>query len=545
MAIFGNSQTSNRGTEDFLRQLSSQFLYGRVLDINQTTTLFNGNITVEIMGVKSSPEKSTVVNAKPFFPNIKNYPLTNEVVFLIAGPSAKYSENSGGVAYYYLTALNLWGNVNTNPTPNPYQDTATPSTNKSLDQIEAGSPNQSTPTPTSNFKPGTYFTEKANIFPLYPFEGDVIVEGRFGNSLRFGSTDTTTPSKYSDEKTIESYGAEQTFISGETKISKELISSLQKLNSTVSYFANRFPQYTTKIIIIGGESLVPNQRNLFQGKLAELRATNLETALASYPYLKGDISIQTQVGSTPYDINTDNPEDPKYTAEQFVKIQVTLAGTKKVLNQQDVISLNPWSSGSTNGDPITILRNGQPNIPFNAQRLTVEDINQDLASVWMTSTQQIPINVASVNDYASYEPDMAPTLPNQYKGNQVILNSGRLVLNSKTDHLLLSSNKSINLNAQESVNVDVTGDFIVQAGQILLGSKDASESVLLGDSTINLLQQILQDQKTLLDVLSGQVGVPTGTLLAPTATIAALVSSNLSGYIAQLDGLKSDYVKVE
>ena len=41
--------------------------------------------------------------------------------------------------------------------------------------------------------------------------------------------------------------------------------------------------------------------------------------------------------------------------------------------------------------------------------------------------------------------------PNQYKGNQVILNAGRLLLNSKSDHLLLSSNKSINLNAQESV----------------------------------------------------------------------------------------------
>jgi len=545
MAIFGNNQTSNRGTEDFIRQLSSQFLYGRVLNINQTTTLFNGNLTVEIMGVKTSPEKSNVVNAKPFFPNIKNYPLVNEVVFLIAGPNAKYSENSGGVAYYYLTALNLWGNVNTNPTPNPYQDTSTPSTNKTLDQVEAGSPNQSTSNLNPTFKPGTYFTEKSNIFPLYPFEGDVIIEGRFGNSLRFGSTDTTPPTKYSEEKVVENYGADQNFNSGESKISKELLSSLQKLNSTVEYFTKRFPQYTSKITIIGGESLVPNQSNFPQGKLAELRAKNLETALNSYPYLKGDITIQTEIGSTPYDINIDTPSDPKYIAEQFVKIQVFLVGTKMVLNQQDVIYLNPWSSGSTNGDPITILRNGQPNIPFNAQRLIVEDINQDLSSIWMSSTQQIPINVASVNDYTSYEPDMAPALPNQYKGNQVILTSGRLLLNSKSDHLLLSSNKSINLNAQESINVDVTGDFVVQAGQILLGSKDASESVLLGDSTISLLQQILQDQKTLLDVLSGQVGVPTGTLLAPTATIAALVSNNLSGYIAQLDGLKSDYVKVE
>jgi hypothetical protein len=35
---------------------------------------------------------------------------------------------------------------------------------------------------------GDYFQEKSNLKPLLPFEGDFIVEGRWGQSIRFGST---------------------------------------------------------------------------------------------------------------------------------------------------------------------------------------------------------------------------------------------------------------------------------------------------------------------------------------------------------------------
>ena len=35
---------------------------------------------------------------------------------------------------------------------------------------------------------GNYFTERLDIQPLLPFEGDTIIEGRFGNSIRFGAT---------------------------------------------------------------------------------------------------------------------------------------------------------------------------------------------------------------------------------------------------------------------------------------------------------------------------------------------------------------------
>jgi hypothetical protein len=35
---------------------------------------------------------------------------------------------------------------------------------------------------------GEYFKENLSIQPLLPFEGDTIVEGRFGNSIRLGAT---------------------------------------------------------------------------------------------------------------------------------------------------------------------------------------------------------------------------------------------------------------------------------------------------------------------------------------------------------------------
>ena len=49
---------------------------------------------------------------------------------------------------------------------------------------------------------GKYFQEQINIKPLLPYEGDMILEGRFGNSIRFGSTNNSqeisNPNGWSD-----------------------------------------------------------------------------------------------------------------------------------------------------------------------------------------------------------------------------------------------------------------------------------------------------------------------------------------------------------
>jgi hypothetical protein len=153
---------------------------------------------------------------------------------------------------------------------------------------------------------------------------------------------------------------------------------------------------------------------------------------------------------------------------------------------------NTWSSTGTNGDPITILRNGQGNQTDEGWIPTIEDINNDDASIYLTSTQKIPLKAASTS-YNSYS-NNPPTNPTQYSGKQVILNSGRLVLNTTEDHLLLSSKQSVNINAITNFNVDAP-QSVIQSSKVLLGGINATEPVLKGNTTINLLNELV-DQLT-------------------------------------------------
>jgi hypothetical protein len=185
-------------------------------------------------------------------------------------------------------------------------------------------------------------------------------------------------------------------------------------------------------------------------------------------------------------------------------------------------SSNDWSVTGSNGDPITIIRNGQnPNIPTDGWVPTVESINEDLSSIYLTSTQKLPLQASSTN-YNSY-PSNSPTSPDQFAGRQLILNSGRLVFNTTTDHLLLTSKKSINLNAVEGAYID-TPNIVMNSTSIKLGSKDATESLMLGDKTVALLSDVLDQLIAVVNDL-GQLAVkpivggaaPDPKLIATTA----------------------------
>lgn len=150
---------------------------------------------------------------------------------------------------------------------------------------------------------------------------------------------------------------------------------------------------------------------------------------------------------------------------------------------------NNWSDIGTNGDPITIIRNGQGGQDINGNIPIVENINNDDSSIYLTSTQKVPLDVSSIS-YVSYT-STPPEIPSQYAGSQILLSSGRLVFNSKSDHILLSSAKSINLNSQESINID-TKKFITQADNIYLGKEDlANQQLMLGNNTVAFLKDLI------------------------------------------------------
>jgi len=174
---------------------------------------------------------------------------------------------------------------------------------------------------------------------------------------------------------------------------------------------------------------------------------------------------------------------------------------------------NPWSSDGENGDPIMILKNGQHddgNDPWVPQ---VEDINKDKSNLYLTTTQKIPIETASTN-YKGYS--TPPTAPDEFAGEQIILNSGRLLFNAKNDSIFLNSSKTINLNSLEDIIVE-TPKTIIQSGEIHLGDKSSSEPFILGNKFLNDMSKLLTQIIGLATALQSPVG--SGVPFVPNSAI--------------------------
>jgi hypothetical protein len=360
-----------------------------------------GTIAYDSVINPSGQDSLNLPLARPILSNNKSYPLIGEIVYIITAPDTGIGKVTNSINSYYINTVGLWNTVNHNAYP-INSNIPPPSQQKTYTMTELGSLR----TVTSQYTKldlGNTFQERGYIHSLVPYEGDIIYEGRWGNSIRFGST------------------------------------------------------------------------------------------------------IKTKVLPS--------------------------------------IGLNNWSQGpSTSGDPITIIRNGQsPKENKTAGYLQiVENINEDLSSIYLTSTQTIPLNASSVS-YFSY-PNNPPQDINKFSGPQLIYNSGRIVLNTNQDHLLLSSIKSVNLNAIESVNID-TPTTIIQSNKVLLGSKNATEPVLLGDSTITTLASILDNMVEFLDSLKGIMSTGAGTPLVALSTPAFFLSIKLNAIKGNLEKLKSNTVK--
>lgn len=523
----------------------SQFTSARVISVDQSNTLSNGDIIAEIMTTQANLPDKIQVSASPFFPNLKSYPLVNEVVFLITAPYGDYSSNTSSFTYYYFTPLNIWNNVNSNPVPNPFQNVKSNSQNKSLKEIEAGSPNRSNPQNPNIFKPGTYFTEKSNIFPLYPFEGDVILEGRFGNSLRFGSTDIAYLSKSKENVINKKFEESYTYPLGGSDIDAGFRLKLNNLNAKVASFSNQYDNIHLSVYVESSESQVTNPDKLAVGELAKRRASKIQSLLQSYSNLKYNIVVSTRIGTVPYTKGIDDPNNAKYLKDQYTTVKVSIQAVEILSEPSNPTPLNTWSNVPENGDPITILRNGQSNLlEGQAQSNVLEDVNNDISSIWLTSTQQVPLTASSANDYLSYgESENTPESTSTYSGPQIIINSGRLVFNTKGDHLMLSSAKSINLNAIEGIYMDTTGDTVFQSNRVYLGGTNNSQPVVLGDELVSLLTDVLNDLNSLTNSIQLQASMPAGSPLTIMGPIAQTIKTRIPGYQQRLKNTLSNTTK--
>ena len=146
----------------------------------------------------STKNNKTASTASPLFPHLKYYPLINEIVLVLTTNDKNIYEGKQK-STYYLPQINMWKHPHHNALPSPLIKTLEQSEN-SYEEAESGLNNRGVNN--EELKLGRYFKEKTNIKPLIPYEGDLILEGRFGNSIRFGSTNNSdnisNPNNWSD-----------------------------------------------------------------------------------------------------------------------------------------------------------------------------------------------------------------------------------------------------------------------------------------------------------------------------------------------------------
>lgn len=408
------SSKQNNNLENKISNAQGKVVAARVIDIvldenhkyYELVGQWNGIGAIFYEIVNKSGTKSYPNFALPYDSQLKTYPLINEIVLLISLPNQSMGLVSSNESYFYMSPLGIWNHPHHDAYPNvldgindqeqtrDYPTTTSGSVRRVTDgstEIDLNSSNPSQNT----------FVEKVNIHPLLPFMGDSLLEGRHGQSLRFGST-----AKSKSEKK------------------------------------------------------------------------------------------------------------------------------------------NNWSNSGTNGDPITILKNGQPSKVSDEGWIPItENINNDLSSIYLTSTQKLPYNLSIEKPEKWIK---SPTFPGQYILPQILLNSGQISINSKEDSILLSSKKSIGLTCEDEINL--TGNnTVLDTTNLYLGSKRATESVLLGDKTINTLKQITSLLKSITNVLQLDQMYPAGIPVpnGPLNVVSLTATQTLATIEASLDSLASKKVKVE
>jgi hypothetical protein len=202
--------------------------------------------------------------------------------------------------------------------------------------------------------------------------------------------------------------------------------------------------------------------------------------------------------------------------------------------------INEWSSIGKDGDPITIMVNGYVTTNPNSLNPNVEEINKELSSIYMTSTQLIPL-LPDRNDIVN--PFTKPILPNKYIFPQIILNSDRVIINSKKDEVMIYAKTNIELNTNNIINLNANNRVHLNSGTILLGTNptinDRFEPVLLGLSTIDFLLNMITELSTFTSKLQAATSTPQGTPITGINSAAASFGPKLTSMMDKLENLLS------
>jgi hypothetical protein len=207
-------------------------------------------------------------------------------------------------------------------------------------------------------------------------------------------------------------------------------------------------------------------------------------------------------------------------------------------------NINEWSTIGNDGDPITIFVNEYVTTDTNSLAPNIEEINKEMSSIYMTSTQAIPLTPGA----SIINPINSSLAPSKYINSQLILNSDRVTINSKKDEVLLFAKTNLELNTDNIINLNAGQYIHLNTGKILLGTKSDNtvpdEPVLLGGQTHDLLLEICRTLNRLAYYLS-TASVPTsdgGICIDACNQAGTQLFNDVNNLINKLGTIQSDKV---
>ena len=196
---------------------------------------------------------------------------------------------------------------------------------------------------------------------------------------------------------------------------------------------------------------------------------------------------------------------------------IRLGGTKH--------QYNTLTDDSNNGSPFVIIKNKMKE-PEDGMALSSEDINEDGSSIYMVSDHEVPLEEANTKADSWKEPaDLAAV----YKGDQVVVNGGRLFFNAKEEGAFIAAKDYVGL-ASKEIHIDGDDMVSIDGKKIYLGSvalNKEDEPIVKGTT----LQDWLTSFMDTFDVLLKSLGTPgappvyVGTQVSTTKAIKPAIKT--------------------
>ena len=249
-----------------------------------------------------------------------------------------------------------------------------------------------------------------------------------------------------------------------------------------------------------------------------------QDALYNLKHFDGDVIIQNRYGAT---------------------LRFGSSLSENALNQRtnqsgDSIILGP--TVPLNNDPIIVMRVGQQESPTITRStdygLVVEDINNDLSSFVLSTNQLIEFKL---DGFRSSDGDSYIKLGKTHitrdagltglSGNQSLLTSGRVVVNAKTNNIILSAKQDLISLVSGDTVLDAGNDFVIGGKEIHLVTNTQQDKVENHVAVAEAVQEVFD---SLIDALR-----------MDGAFISAMGPVKSAGWLAHLPSINADIAKIK